>query len=238
MIAVKGGGLFPPVLAGWRWVPTRPRPRIERKIAAFMVGRRRGRGTTAAPRPGCERPRRHCSRGGGRPRSLPLGFDDCWVRLHSAASSSARLTCQHDSRHAAGIPRPSQTIPVLADLAALRASKRGSLHVDVGGSQTGSKIPPREENPHPHKCDERFGSAFPSINEWLEKKIGETKPSNCISAAPPIRASEIETPENEEVEPESGGAEGSDRRRTGERDGSRRPPASKPPPRPSAARKP
>ena len=149
MIAVKGGGLFPPVLAGWRWVPTRPRPRIERKIAAFMVGRRRGRGTTAAPRPGCERPRRHCSREGGRPRSLPLGFDDCWVRLHSAASSSARLTCQHDSRHAAGIPRPSQTIPVLADLAALRASKRGSLHVDVGGSQTGSKIPPREENPHP-----------------------------------------------------------------------------------------
>lgn len=132
-----------------------PMPRIERKIAAFMGGRRCERGTTAvllrraAPVLCCAAVSVRAATVAGKgdpvpPRLLAAGqIAQCSLVLRPPVRP-------HDSRHAAGIAISSQTIRVLADLAALRASELAS---PCGRNQSRNRNFPRQGNPPPQKCN-------------------------------------------------------------------------------------
>lgn len=146
MIALKKEAAFSPVQSVGLGPESRPdpRPRIERKIAAFMGGR------LAAD-------------GSGRHRSAALR-GACAVSVLAATVAGKRLTqCSAaSSAHTiAGTPQesPSQTIPVLADLAALRALE---LDCPCGRrTKTGIEISPVKETPGgPQKRNAGFDSHF------------------------------------------------------------------------------
>jgi hypothetical protein len=171
MIALKKEAAFSP--SSTAGLGPDPMPRIERKIAAFMGGRRCERGTTAvllrraAPRLCCAAVSVRAATVAGKGDPSPLGFL-LLVRLHSAASSSARPS----AHMIPGTPQESPSVHRLFESSQISprfAPQNWPPH--VGGIKAGIEISLDKEIPRPKNAtlvnvSRRLGIrlAFPFLN--------------------------------------------------------------------------